>query len=215
LHTVHPVANHADGCPEKGTVTIYRDIPNPYDNRRIYAVVAETVLHPLDKVEVPENLLFNNKSVIGPGSKFYALKSNEDTRRIYQVPGRMAAQAAHAVSKVRHFMIRNEVLRADRVARRLKSKEHWFKSDMLFFFPITTIILSCRDSYELHHIKNLLDYKTDVLFQTFKDTNPPVYGEGEVLTALATMPTTPEQVMGILDYLPLWTPLEKPISRPI
>jgi hypothetical protein len=200
---------------EPKIVTIERDIPNPYDNRRIYAVVAESVLHPLTKVEVPENLLFNNKTVIGPRQSFYTLKPTEDTRRIHQVPGRIAAQAAHAVSKVRHYMIRDEVFRADRVARKLKSSEHWFKSDMLFFFPITTIILSCRDSYELNHIKNLLYYKTDVLFKTFKDTNPEVYGAGEVLTALATMPTTPEQVMGILDYLPLWTPLEKPVPRPI
>jgi hypothetical protein len=153
--------------------------------------------------------------MIGQGNKFYTLKPNEDTRRIHQVPGRMAAQAAHAVSKVRHFMIRDEVLRADRVARKNKSNEHWFRSDMLFFFPITTIILSCRDSYELNHIKNLLYYKTDVQFKTFKDTNPEVYGAGEVLTALATMPTMPEQVNGILDYLPLWTPLEKPVPRPI
>jgi hypothetical protein len=200
------MAKKLEPIKPENLVTIERDIPNPYDNRRVYAVVAESVLHPLTKVAVPENLLFNNKTVIGPEQTFYTLKPTEDTRRIHQVPGRMAAQAAHAVSKVRHFMIRDEVLRADRIARKLKSNEHWFKSDMLFFFPITTIILSCRDSYELNHIKNLLYYKTDVLFKTFKDTNPEVYGAGEVMTALATMPTMPEQVNGILDYLPLWTP---------
>src|SRR5271154_5279692 len=88
-------------------VTVERELKNPYDNRRIYAIVAETVLHPLTKVQVPENLLFNNKTVIGPTQSFFTLKPTEDTRRIHQVPGRMAAQAAHAVSKVRHYMIRD------------------------------------------------------------------------------------------------------------
>jgi hypothetical protein len=188
------------------TVTVERKIANPYDGKRIYAVVAETVSHPLVKVDVAENHLFNNKTIIGPGHQFKQLSRTEDTRLIQQVPGRMAAQAAHAVSKVRHMMMRTEVLRAERVAAKSKSKEHWFKSDMLFFHPVTTIILSCRDSFELYHILKLLRYKTAVEFETFKDTNPEVYGEGEVMTALATHPTDPVAVAGILDYLPLWTP---------
>src|SRR5580658_11370393 len=108
------MAKKLEPIKPENLVTIERDIPNPYDNRRIYAVVAESVLHPLTKVAVPENHLFNNKTVIGPVQTFYTLKPTEDTRRIHQVPGRMAAQAAHAVSKVRHFMLRDEVLRADR-----------------------------------------------------------------------------------------------------
>lgn len=194
------MAKKAKTSPETNIVTVEREVKNPYEDRRIYAVVAETVFHPLDKVAMPENLLFNNKTVIGVQHSFFTLKPNEKTHHIYQIAGRMAAQAAHAVGKVRHFMIRDEALR---VARANKTQPEPVLVGMLFFFPITTIILSCRDNYELHHIKNLLRYKTDVLFQTFEDTNPEVYGAGEVLTALATMPATPEQVMGILDYLPL------------
>lgn len=190
-------------------VTVEREIPNPYDGKRIYAVVAETVSHPLVKVDVAENQLFNNKTVIGPGLTFKQLQRTEDTRLIQQIPGRMAAQAAHAVSKVRHMMLRTEVLRSERVAAKTKSKERWFRSDMLFFHGITTIVLSCRDSFELHHILKLLRYKTSVEFETFKDTNPEVYGVGNVMTALATHPVEPGAVVGILDYLPLWTPVNR------
>lgn len=189
------------------TVTVEREVANPYDGKRIYVVVAESVLHPLVYEPIQENLLLNNKSVIGPAQPFSVPKTTEDTRLIRQVPGRMAAQAAHAVSKVRHFMLRSEVLRANRVMQKTKGKkELWFKSDMLFFHPITTIILSCRDSFELHHVKTLLRKYVAANFEVFKDTNPDVYGVGEVSTALATHPVTPDQVAGILDYLPLWTP---------
>lgn len=191
-----------------GIVTVERELPNPYDGKRIYVVVAESVFHPLTYEEIAENFLLNNKSVIGPASPFKVPKFTEETRVIRQVPGRMAAQAAHAVSKVRHYMLRREVLRANRVMQQSKSKkpEMWFKSDMLFFHPITTIILSCRDSFELHHVKTLLRKYTNLEIEVFKDTNPEVYGEGEVITALATHPTEPGMVAGILDYLPLWTP---------
>lgn len=187
-------------------VTVEREIHDPYDGKRIYVVVAESVIHPLRYEEIAENILLNNKSVIGPASPFMVPKFTEDSRIIRQVPGRMAAQAAHAVSKVRHFMLRSEVLRAERVAAKSKSKERWFKSDMLFFHPITTIILSCRDSFELHHVHQLLRKYVAAEFETFADTNPEVYGEGKVMTALATHPVEPGQVSGILDYLPLWTP---------
>ena len=178
-------------------VTIERDIPNPYDGRLIYCIVANTVSTPLE---------------FGTVGEMRMPKRVEGTRLIQQVPGRMAAQAAHAVSKVRHMMLRREVLRADRVARKMKSKEHWYKSEMLFFFPVTTIILSCRDSNELFHVKHLL-HKTSVEYQVFWDTNPEVYGPDKVLTAVATHPVEPEQVKGILDYLPLWTPKNELYSK--
>lgn len=166
-------------------------------------------------MEVPQNILYNNKSIIGgEDKKWYKLSATEDTRTIVQVSGRMAAQAAHVTSKVRHFMLRSEVLRANRVMQQSKSKkpEMWFKSDMLFFHPITTIIKSCRDSYELRHVKMLLHKYVAINVETFQDENPPVYGEGKVTTALATHPVTPEEVNGILDYLPLWRPKDIPLD---
>lgn len=191
---------------EPSIVTITRDIPSIYEGKRIYCVVAEVVNHPLAKEEFADNHLFNHDTIIGKHTPFQRLIRTEGTSKIEQVPGRMAAQAAHAVSKVRHMLLRREVLRADRVAQKNKQVEHWYKKEMLFFFPVTTIILSCRDSFELYHVKELLRHKTSVEFETFKDTNPDVYGSGEVMTALATYPVDPGEIVGILDYLPLWTP---------
>jgi hypothetical protein len=42
----------------------------------------------------------------------------------------------------------------------------------------------------------------------FRDTEQPDYGslDVEVRTAIATEPVSPDMVVGILDYLPLWRP---------
>jgi hypothetical protein len=70
------------------------------------------------------------------------------------------------------------------------------------FTPITTIVLGARDSFELNHVYGLLTAAKIPPFR-FQDENEEAYGKGLVYTALATMPVTPEQVVGILDYLPL------------
>jgi hypothetical protein len=135
--------------------------------KRIYAVVAETVDSP----------------IMGT---------------VQQVLGRMSAQAGHALSRMRmHRLI-------DMIVRR-KKKDAMTQDEMLAVADegITTIHLSCRDSRELRHVSNLL-HKAHIKHYAFKDSNPEVYGAGEIITAIATVPVTKEQVVGILDYLPLF-----------
>ena len=166
---------------------------NELDEKIIYVVVAETVQHPL----VPT----------GKGEK--SLRTPE-TQTIVQVPGRLAAQACHAVRRMGHHMVIDAVKELLSFAnivslKKLKQAIHALDS-LVVYEPITTIILSCRDSFELEHTYNLLRDVNGVLAYKFNDTNPPVYGEGEVTTAFATVPVLKCQITGAIDYLPLWTP---------
>jgi len=176
-------------------VTITRDIPSIYDGKRIYVIVADTVQNPLDRVEAPFRKSFPMEKTV---------KRNELTRTIQQPAGRLMAQGEHAVSKVRHNMLKNEVHRASRLARQRKSWDLWMLSQVVRFQPVTTINLAARDSFELYHIRGLLD-GAGIKNEYFYDENP-AYGEGKVLTAVATVPVHPDEVYGILDYLPLWRP---------
>lgn len=182
--------------PEPKMVHIERDIPSIYDGKRIYCVVANSVQHPLDRVEAPFRKTF-------PAQK--TIRRNELTRSIQQPAGRLAAQAAHVVSKVRHNILKDEVHRAARLARQRKSWDLWMMGQVIRFQPVTTIVLAARDSFELYHLKGLLD-GAGIKNEYFYDENPEVYGEGKVLTAIATVPVFPDEVYGILDYLQLWKP---------
>lgn len=142
--------------------------------KRIYAVVAETVWTP-------------EKGVVT------------------QIAGRMAAQACHAVSRMKMHRMIDAV---KRLVPRLKLKALVVELKQIANEATTTIILSCRDGRELSHVKHLLLQKR-ITLHTFDDTNPEVYGKDyAVTTALATRPVDPADVKGILDYLPLWTPKE-------
>ena len=130
------------------------------EEKRIYAVVAETVWTP-------------------------------DKGVVVQVPGRMAAQACHAVSRMR--------------MHRLVASKPGVSFKSVADEEITTIVLSCRDGKELAHVKALLNDRR-VKWWGFDDTNPEVYGGCSVPTALATVPVPASKVRGALDYLPLWSP---------
>lgn len=179
---------------EPKMVTIERDIPSIYDGKRIYCIVADTVQHPLVRNEAPFRASFPLKQ---------SVKRTADTRTIEQPAGRLIAQAAHVVSKVRHNMLKDEIVRATRAAK--GKKEVWYRGHVLHFEGVTTIVLSARDSAELYHIRGLLQ-GAGIKNEYFYDINPPVYGDGKVLTALATVPVFPDDVYGICDYLPLWKP---------
>jgi hypothetical protein len=169
-------------------ITVHRELPDYYAGKRIYCIVANTVQHPLEKSYVAGRVL---------------LKRTEKTRDICQVAGRLMAQGEHVVSKVRFCMMRAEIMRATKAAKRGKV---WYRGNEVFFFhPVTTINLGVRDSFELEHVRGLLNERK-VPYQVFCDPNPEVYGEGKVLTAIATEPVTPDEVVGIVDYLPLWKP---------
>lgn len=182
----------ADG-EERNITRIERDIPSIYDGKRIYCVVADSVQHPLVWGGFGGNAVTQATDLP---------QRTEETRTIQQPAGRLIAQAAHVVSKVRHNLLKNEIVRATHNA---KGKKVWYRSHILFFEPCTTIILSCRDSFELSHLRGLLG-KAEIKYERFLDTNPDVYGAGLVSTAIATHPVAPNEVIGILDYLPLWKP---------
>lgn len=164
------------------------------EEKRIYCVVAQTVQHPLE-VEL---------SPFPPTRRKYVRGKN--TRTIVQVPGRITAQVGHAVSKMRYNLLANEIEGASVIALTGRKKLRAMATSIPPFQPITTIVLGARDSFELDHVYALLRDVAGILTYKFNDTNPDVYGEGEVTTAICTVPVPPSEVIGILDYLPLWAP---------
>lgn len=110
------------------------------------------------------------------------------TYMVTQPAGRLAAQCAHVVSKARIREILQNKCAPDK------------------FEPVTTIILSARNSKELVILRALLaDASIDQ--EQFFDTNEEAYhGADPVLTAICTHPIHPAAVDGILDHLPLWSP---------
>jgi hypothetical protein len=164
----------------------------PITNKRIYCILANTVQAPLDDL-----------TVVNPVTEkeYVKLVTTPETKTTLQPAGRIMAQQGHVVSRVRDIMFKKALVK------------NWdkLKKDSVVFDtycdPITTINLSVRDSFELHHVFQLLDH-AGILVHEFKDFNQPDYGsaELEVRTAIATEPVSPEMVVGILDYLPLWTP---------
>jgi hypothetical protein len=109
-------------------------------------------------------------------------------RDIVQSCGRNSAQVGHVVSKMRVLMDRREKPNPDNA----------------LVDSYTTIVLGARDTKELKHIVHLLS-NNSISHYTFFDHNTHVYGTVEPqLTAICTEPIEQIQVIGILDYLPLW-----------
>jgi len=179
--------------------------------QRIYCVVAKTVQHPLDSL-----------AALRAGEKFLGRRGRTDeTRDIIQPPGRLAAQAGHAIGMAHEYLARKAVL--TEIEQRILSgicfyphnPQPYLRKEFIdkilhevclahrheFF---TTIILGARDSFELGHVRYLLQ-KNDIMTFCFPDQNDD-YGPGEVITAIATMPVDQADVEGILDYLPGWEP---------
>ena len=168
------------------------------EEKRIYSVVAQTVQAPLEYVGVTNPRLLHT---------FVSPLRTEATQTIVQPAGRLIAQHGHAVSRVRESMVKKALFAALNVSG--KEKRDTAVKLLLNnnFAPITTIVLAARDSAELHHVAGLLGL-ANIQIQRFFDTNQPDYGSPayDVLTAIATEPVIPEEVFGILDYLPLWKP---------
>jgi|SRR5208282_3907877 len=165
------------------------------EEKRIYCVVAQTVQNPLLHATAPSALC-------PAGIGFF--KRVADTRSVIQVPGRIAAQVGHAVSRMRYNELAREIEATTIKALTKHSKRRLPMCPP--FEPITTIVLGARDSFELEHVYGLLRDVAGILAYKFNDTNFDVYGDGEVTTAFATVPVEPALVVGILDYLPLWSP---------
>lgn len=166
--------------------------------KRIYCVVAQKVQAPLNEEEVYTSN-FGGVNILKP-------VCTEDTHTIKQPPGRIVAQHGHAVSAVRFNMLREQV----HCCCLLKQPQRDTALKLLLerkFEPITTIVLSVHDSFELYHVLGLLKL-AGINAHPFYDTDQPDYGDPDyrVMTAVATEPIDPEESTGVLDYLPLWKP---------
>lgn len=135
--------------------------PPPQEDTRIYVVVPHTV-------QVTQ----------GRGTK------QTEVTKVME-PGRLMAQVAHVVSKMRT---------SDETLAQYGS------------CPITTIVLSVRNSRELAKVWDELYGPT--LASRFYDENPDFYGtSSSVLTAVCTFPATRSDVEHALGHLELYEPL--------
>jgi hypothetical protein len=118
-------------------------------------------------------------------------------RSIFMGPGRLMVQCAQVVSAMRGCEIINN-------------------GDEAILEPITTIVLSVRNSRELKMIREALvqDSLTGTAgiegncryrVQSFQDSNPPFYGtEESVLTAICTTPVCKADVDAVIGHLELY-----------
>lgn len=122
-----------------------------------------------------------------------------DSKTVIQPYGRMTAQHGHVVSKMRVKMAMEMIY-----ARNGKRPGITLPDYSVTWEGITTIVKVCRDSLEMAHVKDLLE-EADLEVEEFFDTNPEYGPEHsvQVRTAICTWPVYKENVMGILDYLPL------------
>jgi hypothetical protein len=133
------------------------------------------------------------KTVTIPKHTVFPELTEVESSVIHQPVGRIAAQVGHVVSRMRVGL----------VLKNPPKQVEWYTVDD-FNVPVTTIVLSARDSKEMEHIEGLLEI-AGLSYTTFYDTNEPVYGKyNEVLTAICTEPVYPHEVHGITDYLPLF-----------
>lgn len=132
----------------------------PVEEKRIYVIVPHTVLV---------------TTKVGRALK---------PKMLSMEPGRLMAQVAHVVSKLR-----------------MSLKETEGNA------PITTIVLSVRNSRELFKVwDDLVKY---TLVEHFRDSNPEFYGtKGQVLTAICTVPVTRSEVAEALGHLELYAPVK-------
>jgi len=152
------------------------------EEKRIYVLVAKTVQNPLGVRQVCKE---PSLDILAPIA---------ETKTIIQPPGRIAAQCAHVVSKMRMNLLISKL--------NSQSPPPTFIRPSAAEEEITTIILSVPDSFQLEMYSNLFR-RWRVDFYGFYDENED-YGFGKVYTAICTVPVFRRDVYGIVDYLPLW-----------
>lgn len=190
---------------KKKSATVPKSTPEPLFEteltKRIYSVVAQRVQAPLNE-EYVYTSNFGGVNILKPIPTMV-------TRTIKQPAGRIIAQHGHVVSKVREHMFKERIRQA--IANQAGIKLGGLLTGKAGEFePITTIVLSVHNSFELYHIFGLLTLGS-IRVHAFYDTDQPDYGDPDykVMTAIATSPIDPEETTGILDYLPLWKPEEE------
>jgi hypothetical protein len=156
------------------------------DNQRSYVIVARTV---------QTHLTYEERVRKGDSALVQKMSATPETRSVLQPDGRQIAQACHATARMMGYLTHQFYQYA------AQAKRPWPELG-----PLTRIVLSARDSFELEHAWALLKAAGVRVFE-FEDTNEEAYGAGvAVRTAIATEPLTAEHVAGLIDYLPLWTP---------
>jgi hypothetical protein len=171
-----------------------------YEGLRIYTVVPGTVQTPIKVTYTPDAAMVDGvlvKRIKGAG-EIYSFGRFENTRDIVQPAGRQAQQVGHVARMVEHWRIMQAL---QKEIRRGLKRHSASIGEVIPYAPITGIVKKCRDSFELLHVKSLLE-KANIRFFEFEDTQEGLYEN--VVTALATEPVTPFALNGILDYLPLW-----------
>jgi hypothetical protein len=164
-----------------------------FEGLRIYTVVPGTVQTPIKVTYKPRKV----KSSDGRTQEIYSFGRFENTRDIVQPAGRQAQQVGHVARKLERTLLLEEIAKHRRGKQTLDSLRRDFP-----YHAITGITKACRDSFELLHVKRLLE-AADIRYFEFHDDQEDLYED--VVTAIATEPVTPFAVAGILDYLPLWT----------
>jgi hypothetical protein len=155
-------------------------------DQRSYVIVARTVQTHLAYEELVRK---------GDSAIVRKMSATPETCSVLQPDGRQIAQACHATARMMGHLTHRFYQYA------AQAKRPWPELG-----PLTRIVLSTRDSFELEHTWALLKGAGIHVFE-FEDTNEEAYGAGvAVRTAIATEPVTTDQVAGIIDYLPLWTP---------
>src|SRR5271157_2703386 len=128
---------------------------------RVYVVVPGTVQTPI-------------KIIKNPGQEKLIAGRFENTRDIVQPDGRQAMQIGHVRGMVEHHLILTAI-----AALRGKRK---INPVTVPYNAITGIAKGCRDSFELIHVKNLLE-AANIRYFEFRDTQEGLYED--VVTALA------------------------------
>jgi hypothetical protein len=164
-----------------------------YEGLRIYTVVPGTVQTPIKVTYQPRK----KKSSDGRTQEIYSFGRYENTRDIVQPAGRQAQQVGHVARKLERELVLEEIAHCKPGKLTLDTMRRVFP-----YHAITGITKACRDSFELLHVRRLLE-AADIRYFMFEDSQEDEYEN--VVTAIATVPVTPFAIAGILDYLPLWT----------
>src|SRR5271157_4184600 len=126
---------------------------------RVYVVVPGTVQTPI-------------KIIKNPGQEKLIAGRFENTRDIVQPAGRQAMQIGHVRGMVEHHLILSDIAKLRSFAK---------IAEKLPYHAITGIAKACRDSFELLHVKSLLD-KANIRYFEFHDSQEDLYED--VVTAL-------------------------------
>src|SRR5208282_1022382 len=158
------------------------------EEKRIYVIVAETVLNPLEMKYL--------------GGKHFIMRPTPATKTIVQPIGRIGIQIGHVTSKMRMQRILESFERAIAKSRGHVKPAVLDDLRVMAGEAITSIAYSVPNSFDLE-FRHYLLRKAGIGVFPFYDQNDE-YGIGVVKTAISTVPVEASKLRGITDYLKLW-----------